>query len=436
MKAGLHIFDFALWDQAITHQPLGVEGEGGFLRFDLFVHQRIGKHRLIAFVMTKAAIANNIDNHVFFEFLTKFRGDAGGMDHGLWIIAIDVENRCFDHQSNVSGIGRGAAEMRRGGEPDLVVHHDVHGAAGFMPFQARQSKPFGHNTLTGKGGIPMQQDRQNAGTLCVVILILFCTRFAQDHRIDGLKVAGVGGERQMHGVAIKFTIRGGAEVVFHIARSIHILRLERAALEFVKDRPVGFGHYIGQHRQAAPVGHANDDVSHAKGAATFDDLLHRWNEAFAAIKPKAFGAHVFDMEEFFEAFRLHQFVENRLATLAGEADFFAVTFNALFEPGGFFGVRNMHILQGESATIGAANNFQNLAHGGELQPQNIIEKDRPVHIGLGETIAGWIQFGAGVIFAHAQRIQIRRQMAANTVGTDQHQGAQTVEHCAFELLLI
>ena len=96
----------------------------------------------------------------------------------------------------------------------------------------------------------------------------------------------------------------------------------------------------------------------------------------------------------------------------------------------------MHILQGESATIGATNNFQNLAHGGELQPQNIIEKDRPVHIGLGETIAGWIQFGAGVIFAHAQRIQIRRQMAANTVGTDQHQGAQTVEHCAFELLLI
>ena len=119
-------------------------------------------------------------------------------------------------------------------------------------------------------------------------------------------------------------------MVFHIARSIHILWLERAALEFVKDRAVGFGHHIGQHRQTAPVGHADDDVFYAQGATTFDDLLHRWNEAFAAIKPKAFSAHVFDMEEFFEAFRLNQFVENGLAALAGEADFFAVTFNPLF----------------------------------------------------------------------------------------------------------
>ena len=225
-------------------------------------------------------------------------------------------------------------------------------------------------------------------------------------------------------------------MIFHIARSIHILGLERAALEFVKDRAVGFGHHIGQHRQAAPVGHADDDVFNAQGAATFDDLLHRWDQAFAAIKPKAFGAHVFDMEKFFEAFRLDQFVENGFAALAGEADFFAVTFNTLFEPRGFFGIGNMHILQGESATIGAANNFQNLAHGGKLQPQNIIEKNRPVHIGLGEAIAGWLQLGARIILAHAQGIQIRRQVAADAVSTDQHQSPQTVKHCAFELILI
>ena len=81
-----------------------------------------------------------------------------------------------------------------GGEAYLVVHHDVHGAAGFMPFQPRQAKPFGHNALTGKGGIPMQQDGQNTGALCVVILILFRACFAQNHRVDRLKVARVGGQ--------------------------------------------------------------------------------------------------------------------------------------------------------------------------------------------------------------------------------------------------
>ena len=206
LKAGLHIFDFALGDQAITHQALCIKCEGGFLCFDLFVHQRIGKHRLIAFVVTKAAIADDIDNHVFFELLTEFCGDAGRMDHGLRIIAIDMENWCFNHQSNIRGIGGGAAEMRRGGEADLIVHHDVHSAAGLMPFQARQSKPFCHDTLTGKGRIPMQQDGKNAGALGIVILILFGARFAQYDRIDGLQMAWVGGERQMHGIAIKFAI--------------------------------------------------------------------------------------------------------------------------------------------------------------------------------------------------------------------------------------
>ena len=135
MKAGFHIFDFALWDEPITHQALRVEGEGGFLRFDLFVHDWIGKHRLIAFVMTKAAIANDIDNHIFFEFLTEFCRNAGGMYHGLRIIAVDVENGGFNHQSDIGWIGGRPAEMRCSGEPYLVVHHDVHGAAGFMPFQ-------------------------------------------------------------------------------------------------------------------------------------------------------------------------------------------------------------------------------------------------------------------------------------------------------------
>ena len=72
----------------------------------------------------------------------------------------------------------------------------------------------------------------------------------------------------------------------------------------------------------------------------------------------------------------------------------------------------------------------------KLQPQNIIEKNRPVHIGLGEAIAGWLQLGARIILAHAQGIQIRRQVAADAVSTDQHQSPQTVKHCAFELILI
>ena len=105
LKAGFHIFNFALRYQPVAHQTLCIKSQGGFLSFDFFVHHRIGEHRLIAFVMTKATIANDIKHHIFFEFLSILSGDARGMDYSLWVITIDVKNRGLDHQSNICGVG-------------------------------------------------------------------------------------------------------------------------------------------------------------------------------------------------------------------------------------------------------------------------------------------------------------------------------------------
>jgi hypothetical protein len=106
-------------------------------------------------------------------------------------------------------------------------------------------------------------------------------------------------------------------VVFHVARSIHILGLERPALELVEDRAIGLAHHVGQHRQAAPVRHAEHDFLHAQRAAALDDLLQRRDQAFAAIKAEALGAHVLDVQELLEALGLDQLVEDRLAAPRG-----------------------------------------------------------------------------------------------------------------------
>ena len=55
---------------------------------------------------------------------------------------------------------------------------------------------------------------------------------------------------------------------------------------------------------------------------------------------------------------------------------------------------------------------------------------------MGEAIAGRSESGAGTVYAHAQRLQSRREVATDAIGQDQQQGAQTVEHSAFELILI
>ena len=107
-----------------------------------------------------------------------------------------------------------------------------------------------------------------------------------------LQVRGVGGQRQVDRIAIKFAVAGGAEVVFHIARTINVFGLGTAALKFVENRAVGFLHHVGQNRQAAPVRHADDDVTHAQRAAALDDLFHRGDQAFAAIQTTALGPQI------------------------------------------------------------------------------------------------------------------------------------------------
>ena len=222
-------------------------------------------------------------------------------------------------------------------------------------------------------------------------------------------------------------------MVFHIARAIDIFGFEAAALEFVEDRAVGLAHHIGQNRQAAAVGHADDDLFQAQGTAALDDLFHRGDQRLAAIKAEALGAHVFDMEEFLEAFGLDQLVEDRLAPFAGKGDFLAVTLDPLFEPSGLLGVGNMHVLQREGAAIGALHDLEDLAHRGHLQAKHIVDEDRAIHIGIGKAVGFRIKLGVGGGLAHSQRVEIGDQMATDAVGADDHQRADTIENGALDL---
>src|SRR5690606_38274137 len=104
-------------------------------------------------------------------------------------------------------------------------------------------------------------------------------------------------------------------MVLHVARTLNIVGVEGAALEFVEERAVRLAQNLGQDVEAAAMGHAQNDVLDAQGTAALDDLLERRNGGFAAIKAEALGSGIFDVEEFFEAFGLDQLVEDRLLAL-------------------------------------------------------------------------------------------------------------------------
>ncbi len=132
--------------------------------------------------------------------------------------------------------------------------------------------------------------------------------------------------------------------------------------------------------------HANDDFVDAQLATAFDNLLHCRDQAFATIKAETLGAHVFDMQEFFKTFGLDKAVQDRLAAVFGECDFFAVAFDAFFQPARFFGVGDVHVLQCECAAISTLHDRHNLGHSGHFEAKNLVDKDRTIHISGGKAI--------------------------------------------------
>jgi hypothetical protein len=87
------------------------------------------------------------------------------------------------------------------------------------------------------------------------MLVLLGPRLAQHDRIDDLQVGRVRRQRQMDIVVVELAVGRSAEMVFHVARTLHIVGHERAALELVEDgAPVRLGHHVGQDVQPAHGG--------------------------------------------------------------------------------------------------------------------------------------------------------------------------------------
>jgi hypothetical protein len=97
-----------------------------------------------------------------------------------------------------------------------------------VPLQAGQAEALRHYTLTGEGGIAMDEQRQDrrAFARLAAVLVLLGAYFAELNGIDDFQMLWIGGERQVHVIAVECTIRRSAEMVFHVSGPIDLVRLE------------------------------------------------------------------------------------------------------------------------------------------------------------------------------------------------------------------
>ena len=202
-------------------QRLPVLGAHRGLGVDAAVHVRQRVAGVVALVVAVAPVADHVDHGVLVEPLAVGEGQAGGPHAGLGVVAVHVEDRCADHLGHVGGVLRGAGRVRRGGEPELVVDHQVDGPADAVPLDEAQVEGLGHHALPREGGVPVDQQRHHrVGAVGAVgrDVVHAGPGHAHHHRVDGLEVGGVGGQLHQQVLARRALVGADlAEVVLDVA---------------------------------------------------------------------------------------------------------------------------------------------------------------------------------------------------------------------------
>ena len=155
-------------------------------------------------------------------------------------------------------------------------------------------------------------------------------------------MAGVGGQVDRHLLAGGGDEGAlGAEVVLHVARALHGLRVLRA-LELAEDLAVGLAGDVGQHVEAAAVGHADRDLVEAGLGRALQDLVEQRDGRLAALEAEALLADVLRLQEGLEGLGLVQLAQD--AQLLVVRRLLVLLLEPLLEPEPLLGILDVHVL--------------------------------------------------------------------------------------------
>ena len=221
-------------------------------------------------------------------------------------------------------------------------------------------------------------------------------------------------------------IRAGAQMVFDVARALHVVRLERRAAEFAEHRRERLAHDVDQRIEPAPVRHPDHHLDHAAPGRRVDHGVQRRDGDLGALQPEPLRADVALLAERLEAFRLGQLLQDRplLARVIGADPRRAL--DPPLDPGLLVGVLDVHELHPDRPAIARAHDGDDFVDGRRLPPQDAVDEDRPVAVPGPEAVGGRVELRMRVRHLQPERVERRLQMAAHAVGADQHQRPQAV----------
>ncbi|MNU97258.1 hypothetical protein D3C71_873250 [compost metagenome] len=406
-------------DHARLFQLLGIHFAGGGVLADHLVHQRLGDRRLVGLVVAPTAVAHQVDDHVLGELLAELEGQLRGEHHRFRIIAVHVQHRGGDHLRHVGGIARGARIQRiGGGEADLVVDHDVHGAADGEAAGLRHLEQLHDHALAGEGGVAVDQDRHHLLARGVLAAFLARTHGTGNHRVGDFQVRRVERQCQVDRATLGSHVGGEAHVVLHVAGRGVLVVLE-LAFEFVEQLARVLAEGVDQHVQAATVGHAHHHVLDAILAGAADDGVHHRDQRVAAFQREALLADVLGVQVALEAFGGGQALQRTALGVSVQLVVATGQFQLLVDPLALLDLGDVHELRTDRTGVGRLQARQQVTQLHARLTTHAAGAELAVEVSIGQVVEGQAEVRGVDRSGQAQRVQAGVQMTTRTVGGDQ-----------------
>src|SRR5690606_6503840 len=182
------------------------------------VQLRLGKLRLVSFVMAVSAIAQQIDENILLETLTVLDGQVGCERYSLGVVAVDVEYRRIHNLGDVGTVNTGTRIVVVGSKAYLVVDNKVDRAPGEVSRKTGHLHHLVDNTLTGDGSVTVNENGHGLRYISSVFVVDLATRIPEHQRIYRLQVGRVWRKLYINLFPRRREdVAGIAQVVFYVA---------------------------------------------------------------------------------------------------------------------------------------------------------------------------------------------------------------------------
>ena len=353
----------------LTREQLADRG----MLLDHLVHLGLGVGGLVSLVVAEAPVADEVDENVVSELLAEAEGEPDSGDAGGHVIGVDVDDRDIKALGQVRRPRSRARVVGVGGEPDLVVLDEMHGAAHGVAVQRLEVERLGDHALAGEGGVAVQDDRdRGVGVLVGVRALASGLRGPGRAGRDGgdeLQVRRVGLQTHDDRLATLELIGAlGAVVILDVpgaALGQRGDRLERrGALELGEDRLIGPAQVVSEDVEATTVGHADDYFPSAPGGGELGQLVDHRHRHVQALDRELLLPQVGLVHEALEGVDLGQPLEQGLLLVAGQRMAELPGLDRLAQPQTLAVRRDVLDLVGDRAAVGLVQVGQGLGKSG------------------------------------------------------------------------